>query len=47
MDISKNIIFISFFTKNVKYPELAEKLKSSLLRFNLEHDIKEFEPFPS
>ncbi len=47
MDIAKNTIFISFFTKNGKYPELAKKLKKSLLKFNLEYDIKAVEPFPS
>ena len=40
-------IFVSFYTKNGKYPELAKKLKKSLLKFNLNHDIREIEPFSS
>ena len=47
MDNSKNTIFISFFTPNGKYPEFAKKLERSLLRLNLDHDIREIAPFPS
>lgn len=39
--------FISFYTKDGKYPELAKRLKASLERFNLDYDIEEMEPFQS
>ena len=34
-----NTIFTSFYTANGKYPEKAKRLKESLNRFKLKHDI--------
>ena len=40
MDIlTQDIIFISFYTSDGKYPELARKLKKSLIKFGLEQNI--------
>lgn len=39
--------FISFYTTDGSYPELAKRLKASLERFNLDYDIEEMAPFPS
>ena len=35
-----DVLFISFFTPNGKYPALAKKLKKSLDKFGLESDIR-------
>jgi hypothetical protein len=35
------MIFISFYTSNGKYPELATKLKASLIRHELNYDIEQ------
>jgi len=40
-------VFVSFFTPNGKYPELAEKLKASLDKFELNCDVMELPQFPS
>jgi len=40
-------VFVSFFTPNGKYPELAEKLKASLDRFELNRDVMELPQFPT
>jgi len=40
-------VFVSFFTPNGKYPELAEKLKASLDKFELNWDVMELPQFPS
>ena len=45
--MSKDPIFVSFFTPNGKYPELAENLKSSLDNFDLMWDVRELPQFPS
>jgi len=45
--VSKDPIFVSFFTPNGKYPELAENLKSSLDNFDLMWDVRELPQFPS
>jgi len=40
-------VFVSFFTPNGKYPELAEKLKASLDKFELNCDVMELPQFLS
>jgi len=45
--VSKDPIFVSFFTPNGKYPALAENLKSSLDNFDLMWDVRELPQFPS
>ena len=35
----KDIVFISFYTAEGKYPELAKKLKRSISKFNLQSHI--------
>lgn len=37
--MTQNIIFISFYTNDGQYPQLARKLKKSLNKFNLENYI--------
>lgn len=41
------LVFISYYTPDGKYPELAEKLRDSLDRFNLSHDIMSVRSFSS
>ena len=40
-------LFISFFTPQGNYPNLADKLKSSLVKFDLDHEIAERAEFSS
>jgi hypothetical protein len=42
-----NPIFVSFFTPNGNYPLLADKLKASLDRFELNSDVMELPQFPT
>ena len=44
---SHELIFISFFTNEGKYPVLASKLMASLDKFGLKHDVCKIQPFKS
>jgi len=46
-NVTDKPIFVSFYTTNGKYPELAYKLMRSLKAHNLDHDIEELPPFES